>query len=129
MSILDGGMFQNYSLNIGFGGTTTSVFTVPIFFTGLQRRDGRFTVLEIDGFQATLNTPGVINFTGNMTNPRNPIVFQVWVINNGITVPGTLQLNGDGTGSISVGYLGNFTAGTVGIQPTAVCYCHYLQPS
>jgi len=128
MSIADAGLFQGYSLELGFGGTTTSVFTSPVPMGGLLRRDGRFSILSIGAFSGTLGTAGVINFTGNMINPPGPVSFPIWVINNGSTVIGTLTINGDGTGTISVGYGGNFTSGICGIQTCSVAYSNFLQP-
>lgn len=123
----------NIYLESGYFTNLTGPYPSPVSVDGLYRQIDRTFVISL----GTITLPGggsgvagPIIFTTPvpLINVWTDLYFQIWVINSGETVQGTLKIAG-GTGIITVyvGFNGNFsTSGNCGFWGFSITYASFL---
>lgn len=121
-----GSAFQKY-VEAGYGNTLTGPFAAPVPTSGgLYRQLDRVYSLSLGQTTGTSTVAAPITLGTPLptTNMWADLNFPIWVIDNGVTVPGTFRIAfGTGIATIYVGFNGNFSnVGTCGFPGFSVTY-------
>lgn len=122
--------FDKY-VQTGYGNTLTGPFAAPVpISAGLYRQLDRTYNLSIAGTSSasTIASPIIFGTPLPTTNMWADTYFPIWVIDNGVTVAGTLHIAfSTGIATIYVGFNLPFSAlGTCGFPGFSVTYGSFL---
>lgn len=114
-------------IEAGYSSSLTGAITSPAL-PGLVRLIGKVAFFSVTGYNTnSIPAGGPIFFSTKLPIPPYPVKCPVWVINNNVEVPGTANVDFDGTLSLTVGN-GIFTGNTqCGFQAFSISYPIYAQ--
>jgi hypothetical protein len=123
-----GSAFQAYQ-QTGYTSTLTGPYAAPVGpVTGLYRQIDRTFVISVSGTVATASIAAPITLTTPCPHiPYTNLYFPIWVVDNGSTVAGTLEINTSGIMTIYTAFNSNFSgSGSTGFQSFSVSFPSYL---